>query len=389
MGPGRRGRWEPGCGRRLPLDRSAPEAENLSLGRASQAIRQHLSKGQGYVQHIEGGARRLTRIGVFYDGGYFSAVNNFYNFTHPRRSRLHLGGLHDFIRDQVAATEGVPLSFCQVVDVHWFRGRLPVADLSTQQLESDRIWDDVLMSFGIVTHYLPVHSRPGQVRQEKGVDVWFALEVLELALMNRFDVVVLITGDGDYVPLVRKLNARGVRVMLLGWNVTWRPFDGDVRTIRTAEALAREVTYRIRMEEVIGEDLDGADDPLREGLFIYRPPRPAATGDTARIEALGTEQTGRVANILESFGFITPDSGGENIFFHVSELSGMRFRDLQPGDRVTYVASFNDRGPCARRVEMAGAWQEETGEDTHEGSEQLPETEAFLTFSPAQPAGRG
>ena len=371
------------------LDRPAPEAENLSLGRASQAIRQHLSKGQGYVQHIEGGARRLTRIGVFYDGGYFSAVNNFYNFTHPRRSRLHLGGLHDFIRDQVAAAEGVPLSFCQVVDVHWFRGRLPVADLSTQQLESDRIWDDVLMSFGIVTHYLPVYARPGQPRQEKGVDVWFALEVLELALMNRFDVVVLITGDGDYVPLVRKLNARGVRVMLLGWNVTWRPFDGDVRTIRTAEALAREVTYRIRMEEVIGEDLDGADDPLREGLFIYRPPRPAASGDTARIEALGTEQTGRVANILESFGFITPDSGGENIFFHASELKGVYFRDLRTGDQVTYLSSQNDRGPCARRVEMAGDWQQGPGDEAGE-REPAPEGEKFLTtFSPAQPAGRG
>lgn len=357
------------------------------LGRTSQVIQQHLSKGQGYVQHLEGGARRLTRIGIFYDGGYFSIVNNFYNFSHPRRSRLHLGGLHDFIRDQVSAAEDVPLSYCQVVDVHWFRGRLPVADLSVQQLESDRIWDDVLMSFGIVTHYLPVHARPGQPRQEKGVDVWFALEVLELALMNRFDVVVLITGDGDYVPLVRKLNARGVRVMLLGWNVTWRPFDGDVRTIRTAEVLAREVTYRIRMEEIIGDEL-GGDDPLREGLFVYRPPRPAATGDTTRIEAVGTEEEGRIANILDSYGFITPDHGGENIFFHASDLSGMRFWELRPGDRVTFVASFNDRGPCARRVEMAGGWQDESGERSHEVGERPPEGEAFNSFSPAQPAGR-
>ena len=105
--------------------------------------------------------------------------------------------------------------------------------------------------------------------------------------------------------------------------------------------------------------------------------------------ALGTEQTGHVANLLDSFGFIAPVGGGENIFFHASDLSGMRFRELQPGDRVTYVASFNDRGPCARRVEMAGAWQEETSEGQHEGEGRPPEGEAFLTFSPAQPAGRG
>jgi len=260
--------------------------------------------------------------------------------------------LHNFIREQVSVAEEVPLSYCQVVDVHWFRGRLPVSELSEQTLESERIWDDVLMSFGIVTHYLPVSNRPGQPQREKGIDVWFALEVLELSLMGRFDVVVLITGDGDYVPLVRKLNALGVRVMLLGWNVSYRMPQGELRSIGTAEALSREVTHRIRMEEVIGDELDG--DPLRESLFVWRTSRVPAADE--RMAETGLEQTGRVANLLENFGFITPDGGGDNIFFHASELVGVRFPDLARDDLVTFVASHNDRGPCARRVELQSMW---------------------------------
>lgn len=331
-----------------------------------------------------GGARSLSRIGIFYDGGYFSVVNNFYNFTHHRRSRLHLGGLHDFVRREVAAAEDIAVSYCQVVDVHWFRGRLPVGELSSSQLEADRIWDDVLTSFGIVTHYLPVTSRPGQPRQEKGIDVWFALEVLELALMNRFDVVVLITGDGDYVPLVRKLNARGVRVMLLGWHITWRTPYGEERAIRTAEALAREVTYRVRMEEVIGDEVEGADAGI-ESLFVHRAPRSPRSDGPPREMIQGEEMTGRIASLLDSYGFISPDHGGENIFFHASDVAEVYFRELRLGDPVSYVAATNERGPCARRVILLEDWQEgDPGERAAPEAEPGPEPEAFVSFSPSR-----
>lgn len=84
------------------------------------------------MTRIDSAGRRLTRIGIFYDGSYFTNINNYYTYAHPRRSRLNLGGLHDFVRQQVAEGEGVPLGYCQVVDMHWFRGRLPTAELSDQ-----------------------------------------------------------------------------------------------------------------------------------------------------------------------------------------------------------------------------------------------------------------
>ena len=100
------------------------------------------------------------------------------------------------------------------MDCHYFRGRLPALEANERQiLLNERIFDDILMREGVVTHYLPM-TRGG----EKGVDVSLALEVLELTIFKKFNVVVLIASDGDYVPLVRKLNSLGTRVMVLGWD---------------------------------------------------------------------------------------------------------------------------------------------------------------------------
>jgi len=310
-------------------------------------------EGLNSVTRIDYAGRRLTRIGIFYDGSYFTNINNYYTYAHPRRSRLNLGGLHDFVRQQVAEGEGVPLGYCQVVDMHWFRGRLPTAELSDTQLESERVWDEVLMSYGIVTHYLPVPVKAGQPVRERGIDVWFALEALELALLGRFDVVVLVTGDRDYVPLVRKLNALGVRVMLLGWNITYIGNNGLTRVIRAAGVLAREVTHHVRMEEIIGTGV-GEEDAAADALFVQRRDRSAGNSHASVSEAQGpeVEVTGRIVNLLAGFGFITPDAGGENIYFHHTELVGADFRDLLVGDPVIYIVSRNDRGPIARRVEL-------------------------------------
>ena len=44
----------------------------------------------------------LLRIGVFYDGTYFSHVSNYYLYQHERKSRLSISGIHEFIRDEIS-----------------------------------------------------------------------------------------------------------------------------------------------------------------------------------------------------------------------------------------------------------------------------------------------
>lgn len=60
--------------------------------------------------------------------------------------------------------------------------------------------------------------------------------------------------------------------------------------------------------------------------------------------------TGKVHNVKLGFGFIAPDDGSENHFFHATEVVGCTIFDLRPGDRVEYEPGVNEKGLCARKV---------------------------------------
>lgn len=206
---------------------------------------------------------KLTRIGVFYDGNYFFHVSNYYQYQHERKARISIDGLHEFIRQQVAEVEGEDVKYCQIVDAHYFRGRPRAQEAEARGLLlRERQFDDILMREGVITHYLPLGPDG-----EKGIDVWLALETYELAIYKRFDVIVLIACDGDFLPLVRKLNALGARVMLLGWGFSYIDQSGKDRETRTAQVLLEEVTYPVLMHQII-DNRSRKGDPRIDQLFV-------------------------------------------------------------------------------------------------------------------------
>jgi hypothetical protein len=227
----------------------------------------------------------VIRIAVFYDGSYFFHVSNYYRFNHPRQSRLDLAGLHSFIQNRVSGFEQVDQRLCQIVEAHYFRGRFTVRDIDQKaerdsdseyagkQLRNERSFDDVLMRANIATHFYAADTRQ-QPPREVGIDVWLALEAYDLAVHKKFDVLGLIACDGDYVPLVRKLNSIGTRVVLLAWD-----FKTERSETRTSQALINECSYPIMMHEEI-DNRARMRDPLIDGLFVtdnVSTPRPAAT----------------------------------------------------------------------------------------------------------------
>ncbi len=76
-----------------------------------------------------------------------------------------------------------------------------------------------------------------------GIDVWFALEAYEQTVLRRFNVVVLVLSDGNYVPLVRKLNALGSRVMVIGRDFILTTSAGSNMVTYTSPDLMREASY--------------------------------------------------------------------------------------------------------------------------------------------------
>jgi cold shock CspA family protein len=304
---------------------------------------------------IDTADNKLTRIGVFYDGNFWWRVSNYYLYYHARRARISIGGLHDFIRKTVAAKEGVDERYCQIIDAHYFRGRLSARDAEARNLlRGERLFDEVLVREGVTTHYLPLAGD-----KETGIDVWFALEAFELAIYKRFNVCVLIACDGDYVPLARKLNTIGARVMVLGWDFKYVDAEGTERETRTSQWLLDEVTYPVLMSREI-DDRTRRNDPLLNNLFLAR--RETAGTTIARTPRTTEEAgpfEGTVHSLKEGFGFIVPSSSGyrgpQSLFFYYGELLDVDFNDLKPGDRVTFHLGENAKGPCAVKISAAPA----------------------------------
>lgn len=67
---------------------------------------------------------------------------------------------------------------------------------------------------------------------------------------------------------------------------------------------------------------------------------------------MSNRQTGTVKWFNESkgFGFITPSSGGPDLFVHFSAIQGSGFKTLAEGQAVSYVAGQGKKGPQAEEV---------------------------------------
>jgi cold shock CspA family protein len=301
---------------------------------------------------IENSDNKLTRIGVFYDGNFWAHVSNYYLYYHTRRARISIGGLHEFIRKTVAEKESVDERYCQIVDAHYFRGRLSARDAEARNLlRGERAFDEVLVREGVTTHYLPVSGGD----KETGIDVWFALEAFELAVYKRFNVCVLIACDGDYVPLARKLNTLGARVMVLAWDFKYIDAEGGDRETRTSQWLLNEVTYPVLMSTVI-DDRTRKNDPLVNSLFlVQKEPNTAALPTDKQVHS--GPYHGTVHSLKEGFGFIAAADpsyrGPQTLFFYHGELVDVDFNDLKVGDRVSFYIGENAKGLCA--VKVSGA----------------------------------
>ena len=272
------------------------------------------------------------RIGVFYDGNFLLHASNYYNYIHPVKRRLSLGGLHNFILHRVAEEEGIEPSKCQIAQAHYFRGRLNAAEAAQRgnQLYNDRVFDDILMSEGIQPHYLPLRNLQGK-KEERGIDVWLSLEAYELAMTGRIDTVVLIVSDTDYTPLMRKLTGFGLRIMLLSWEFEYVNDDGVKMVTKTSHELLSLATYPVAMHDVINYGVQ-QNNPLISEMFV--------APDPSRQAREQTFETSEILSLKNGFGFIKYPNN--NLFFHYQDVVG-EFADLNVGDPVEFTIEQNQQ----------------------------------------------
>ena len=64
--------------------------------------------------------------------------------------------------------------------------------------------------------------------------------------------------------------------------------------------------------------------------------------------------TGTIARLTDrGFGFIKPDQGDKDVFFHARSLVDIMYDDLREGEAVTFDVEEGPKGPSAINVKRA------------------------------------
>ncbi len=215
----------------------------------------------------------LTRLVVFYDGNYFKQGNLYFRYAKDRGwmsfAQLHRL-LEHYMADRLNGSAGA--TPVRIVEAHYYDGRATTRVADDFQLRKDRDFEMSLIDAGIVPHYLPLREtrrrgigdEPARYElSQKGIDVELALDVLDLAHHDRFDVCVLITGDADFVPLVRKLTALGKQVLLAYFQIdAWvDPRGNQHRPTYSSQKLVDIATHQLNFNELVDDEhwRDAAD----------------------------------------------------------------------------------------------------------------------------------
>lgn len=177
----------------------------------------------------------FVRIAVFYDGSHFNYAQNY--FYGKGMGWLSFKPLHKFVEKYIEMR--LPGDFgYKVVYGAWYQGLFTAKNAEERNLKTDRRRHHDLMHAGIETKFHPM----SQTKGEKGIDVAMAIDILEMGLSDIFDVAVLITGDGDFVPLVRVLMKHSKPVM----NLYFEYEEGEHKSfsnVRLKDACSYEVNF--------------------------------------------------------------------------------------------------------------------------------------------------
>jgi hypothetical protein len=276
-----------------------------------------------------GAVQPAAAIAVVYDGCWYRYVCRALARRHG--ARLSPAGLRDAIRWYAAGALSVPVQSAVITEIHYVTGRT-----------GTWTWDQKTDEYGVTRHDVPVTPGKGEV----GADVELALTCYQIASETRVTMIALLAGDGDFAPLVARLAARGVRVLIPRTDLTGpAPDKGTPAPIATSAWLTRHATDTPRLDDLLSATLT-SDYPS----FLARPfPDLTTPHPGPPVIRHGTVTSW---NPGAAHGFLACEQG-RTWLVDARETSSRTA--LPPGSRVTFTAAPGppppgSRHPAARDV---------------------------------------
>jgi uncharacterized LabA/DUF88 family protein len=144
-------------------------------------------------------SKRMTnsrKVMIFADG------DNAYMAAHSFNRKINWPKLRDYLAD--------PKEGRELIEIVIYVGLPP----GKERFEEQRKAKEKFVYWAKRNGFLVV-TREGKAKgdeYESNVDVVMAMDVIELALEIKPDIVVLVTGDSDFAYLAEKLRRRGIRI---------------------------------------------------------------------------------------------------------------------------------------------------------------------------------
>lgn len=316
---------------------------------------------------------RTKRIGVFIDGNYLNHTSNFYNYTHPKHRRIHLGGLLNYLKYWIAQTTDIDRRLIKIVESHYFRIRINVFEASNRgnQLFYDRQLDDILSYENIRPHYIVYRQNNNARKETPSMEAKLSLEVLDACYGQRLDAVALIVNDGAYSDVAIKASALGIPVFLFHWEFEYQNDEGHEIAVRTSHNLMDSCSYIINLSELI--DKQKATDYILDRIFVSEKDFSSTTNGTEDEFSTGEQMDlecdvdqdsdsehnqsiqhgiftkngksdfeGEILTLKNGYGFIKYPNN--NLFFHHTDVLNADFQELQPGEKVVFTVAKNEQG---------------------------------------------
>jgi len=251
---------------------------------------------------------------------------------------------------------------------------------------------------GIQPVFVPL-SQDGK----SSLDCYLTVSAMKLFFQNStVDTLILASGDRDYIPLIAELKALGKKVIILAVPCTlskdltrivddviaYEPSSKANKGHPSHKNLDKEAACQLVLSTLIELEENSINDRwvnlARIGLELKKKNSSFThqtygytklselLDDISQIElrydsyekniALARtvsehdnsekkeSLTGVIDNLQNGYGFIRPDTGSGNVFFHSSKVVGNSFSELSTGDCVSYNIYDTDRGKSADHV---------------------------------------
>ncbi len=314
---------------------------------------------------------------VFIDGSWLYRSRLLLQQEYPSPDyKLDYGKIPTVVQNRLSTELGVPENEVDIVRTHLF-GSIPVnvADEDREKIDRQDSFYKLLREkyhyqtevFSIDFGGRPLSGRSESgdswVPREKCVDIALTSSMLYQAAINGiYDIGVLVAGDLDYKPLLRKLRLLGKRIMIVG-----------VRGSTCREFLVQDSRDQIRDFDVLflNDYLDELELKMETRKYscgrcskVFYTDYQPRNGQkvfcddcrgvpTSTDTSYGMRLSGRVKvwKPEEGYGFIERPNGSD-VFVHVSQLQENGIEDLTPGQPIQFEIEETTRGPQARNIDI-------------------------------------